>query len=107
VGLGGIALVGSASYPITLLCFVLAGWGTVTFNASSNTLLQTITPDRLRGRVMSLYTVSLLGLMPFGGLLLGSLADQTSSALAGGIGGAAYGIVVVLGFAFSRALRRL
>jgi MFS family permease len=106
-GLAGIGLVGSASYPMTLLCFVIAGWGTVTFNASSNTLLQTITPDRLRGRIMSLYTVSLLGLMPFGGLLLGSLADQLNSAQAVGIGGIVYGAVVALGFTFSRALRRL
>ena len=107
-GLAGIGL--ARSYPITLLCFVVAGWGTVTFNASSNTLLQTITPDRLRGRVMSLYMVSLLGLMPFGGLLLGSLADRAGpngSALAVAIGGVVYGIVVVAGFVLSRSLRRL
>ena len=105
VGLAGIGI--ASSYPITLLCFVIAGWGTVTFNASSNTLLQTITPDRLRGRVMSLYTVSLLGLMPFGGLLLGSLADRTSSALAVALGGVAYGVIIAFAFVFSRALRRL
>ena len=104
-GLAGIGLAGS--YPIVLLCFVVAGWGTVTFNASSNTLLQTITPDRLRGRVMSLYTVALLGLMPFGGLLLGSLADQLDSARAVALGGVVYGLIVASGFAFSRALRRL
>jgi MFS family permease len=107
VGLAGIGLAGSGSYPITLLCFVIAGWGTVTFNASSNTLLQTITPDHLRGRVMSLYTVCLLGLMPFGGLLLGSLADRTSSALAVGAGGVVYGVIIALALSFSRALRRL
>jgi MFS family permease len=105
VCLAGIGV--SQSYPVTLLCFVGAGWGTVTFNASSNTLLQTITPDRLRGRVMSLYTVALLGLLPFGGLLLGAIADRLTSAVAVGIGGAIYGVIIAAAFTFSRALRRL
>lgn len=104
-GLTGIGI--SQSYPITLLCFVVAGWGTVTFNASSNTLLQTITPDRLRGRVMSLYVVALLGLMPFGGLLLGALADRLGSAVAVAIGGVVYGGIIAAAFVVSRSLRRL
>jgi hypothetical protein len=95
------------SYPVTLLCFVVAGWGMVTFNASSNTLLQTIVPDRLRGRVMSLYTLTLLGLMPAGGLLMGAIASRTSSATALAVGGLAYGLVVVASFGLAPALRRL
>jgi MFS family permease len=105
-----LSLVGvgvSRSYPLTLLCFVVAGWGMVTFNASSNTLIQTITPDRLRGRVMSLYMLVMLGLMPAGGLLLGSLADAFDSATSLGIGGAIYGVLIAAGFALVRPLRRL
>lgn len=104
-GLIGVGL--ARSYAVTLLCFVVAGWGMVTFNASSNTLIQTIVPDRLRGRMMSLYTLVLLGLMPAGGLLIGALADRFGSAAALGIGGLAYGLIVVAGFAFSGPLRRL
>jgi MFS family permease len=104
-GLVGVALAGS--YPVTLLCFVVAGWGMVTFNASSNTLIQTIVPDRLRGRMMSLYTLVLLGLMPAGGLLMGGLASQLGSATALGIGGVAYGLIIVAGFGLLRPLRRL
>jgi MFS family permease len=104
-GLMGVGL--SRSYPVTLLCFVIAGWGMVTFNASTNTLIQTIVPDRLRGRIMSLYTLMLLGLMPAGGLLMGALASSSGSALALGIGGAAYGLVIVAAFAFAPPLRRL
>jgi MFS family permease len=104
-GLAGVGV--SQSYPVTLLCFVVAGWGTVTFNASSNTLLQTITPDRLRGRIMSLYTVALLGLMPIGGLLMGALADRLGSAVAIAVGGVIYGVIIGLAFAFSRSLRRI
>jgi MFS family permease len=104
-GLVGIGL--SRSYPITLLCFVVAGWGMVTFNASSNTLIQTIVPDQLRGRIMSMYTLVMLGLMPAGGLLLGALAARMSSALATGVGGLAYGLIILAGFALVRPLRRL
>jgi MFS family permease len=104
-GLIGVSL--ARSYPVTLLCFVVAGWGMVTFNASSNTLIQTIVPDRLRGRIMSLYTLMLLGLMPAGGLLMGALASRLGSAAALGIGGAAYGLTIAASFGFMRPLRRL
>jgi len=43
--------------------------------AGCNTLLQTIADDPLRGRVMSFYTMALLGAAPFGSLLVGVLAD--------------------------------
>jgi MFS family permease len=104
-GLIGVGL--TRSYPVTLLCFLVAGWGMVTFNASSNTLIQTIVPDRLRGRIMSLYTLVLLGFMPAGGLLMGALADASSSAMALAIGGLTYGIVVLASFALAPPLRRL
>jgi MFS family permease len=104
-GLIGVGL--TRSYAITLLCFVVAGWGMVTMNASSNTLIQTIVPDRLRGRIMSLYTLVLLGLMPAGGLLMGALASNVDSAWALGVGGVGYGITVALAFTFVGALRRM
>ncbi len=105
LGLVGVGL--TTSYPITLLCFVVAGWGVVTFNASSNTLIQMIAPDRLRGRVMSMYTLMLLGLMPVGGLLMGSLATAYGSASAIALGGVAYAAIIVAAFAAIRPLRRL
>ena len=104
---GNIGVVLSGSYAVALMCFAVQGWGMVTFNASSNTLIQTITPDRLRGRIMSLYALVLLGLMPAGGLLLGGLANELGSAAALAIGGTAYGALIVAGFALSRSLRRL
>lgn len=42
--------------------------------ASSNTILQTITDDDKRGRVMSFYTMAIMGTAPFGSLIAGSLA---------------------------------
>jgi MFS family permease len=42
--------------------------------AASNTILQTITDDDKRGRVMSFYTMSIMGTAPFGSLMAGALA---------------------------------
>ncbi len=80
-------------YPIAFILFSLApsfwlalpllavgGWSMITLLATTNALLQSTTPDALRGRVMSLYTLALVGLMPFGHLLAGFLADFFNSA---------------------------
>src|SRR6185312_13379392 len=44
--------------------------------AASNTILQTIVEEDKRGRVMSFYSMSFLGMMPFGSLLAGALAQR-------------------------------
>ena len=44
--------------------------------ASSNTLLQTLTDDDKRGRVMSFFTMAFIGMTPFGSLLAGALASK-------------------------------
>jgi MFS family permease len=105
---GGLAAIGfTQSYAVTLLCLVVTGWGTVTFNASSNTLIQSIVPDRLRGRVLSLYVLMLLGLMPVAGVLMGALATVVGSAEAIALGGVAYTLVILAAFAVAKPLRRL
>jgi MFS family permease len=43
---------------------------------SSNTLIQSMSPDRLRGRVMSVYSMMFMGMAPFGALLAGAVADR-------------------------------
>jgi MFS family permease len=43
--------------------------------SASNTLVQTMVPDKLRGRLMSFYAMSLMGMTPFGSLLAGALAS--------------------------------
>jgi MFS-type transporter involved in bile tolerance (Atg22 family) len=47
----------------------------VSFLATSNSLIQLSVPDRLRGRVMSVYTLVFLGFTPFGNSFIGILAD--------------------------------
>jgi MFS family permease len=50
------------------------GLTTLSFIGSSNILLQTLAPDDMRGRALSVYSMILLGLVPLGSLLVGSLA---------------------------------
>lgn len=104
------ALVGvplAPGFAVTLACFAAAGIGMVTFNASANTLIQTIVEERLRGRVMSLYTIVQLGLIPAGSLFMGALADVYGAAAALGVGGLLWGLTVVFVFGFGRRVRTL
>jgi MFS family permease len=55
--------------------------------ASSNTLIQSMVPDRLRGRVMSVYAMTFMGMAPFGALLAGSLAHTLGAPWTVAIGG--------------------
>jgi MFS family permease len=101
-------LVGLAGgYLVTVLAFGFIGMSFVSYNATSNTLLQSIVPDEMRGRVMSLFTLALMGLMPVGSLLLGAIGDVIGSATAIAIGGAAWGVVALATFLVRRDLRRL
>ncbi len=58
----------------------IGGFGLVTHFASGNTLLQTITEDAMRGRVMSFFTMFVVGVAPFGSLLAGWAAARVGPA---------------------------
>jgi MFS family permease len=53
-----------------------AGAGLMQVMASSNTIIQTLTSEEMRGRVMSYYTMAFVGMAPFGSLLAGTLAHN-------------------------------
>jgi MFS family permease len=73
-GAGLIGLSFSRFFPLSLLLMIFIGLGMMMQAASSNTILQTITDDDKRGRVMSFYTMAIMGTAPFGSLMAGSLA---------------------------------
>jgi len=64
----------STSYYVSLLLLLGAGWGIITQAATINTLLQLETPDNLRGRVMSFFTLMFLGMTPVGSFISGLFA---------------------------------
>jgi len=55
---------------------------------STNTLIQSMVPDQLRGRVMGVYSMVMMGMAPFGGLFAGLLADRLGAPLTVAMGGA-------------------
>jgi MFS family permease len=56
--------------------------------SSSNTLIQAMVPDHLRGRVMSVYSMMFMGMAPFGALMGGFVAEHLGAPIAVAIGGA-------------------
>jgi len=66
----------SRSLTISLALMTITGFGMMQQMAASNTILQTIAADDKRGRVMSFYTLSILGMNPIGSLLAGAVAAR-------------------------------
>jgi MFS family permease len=86
-GAGLIALGVVHSLPLALIALGFVGLGMIVQLATSNTVLQTIVDDDKRGRVMSLYTMAVMGMTPFGSILGGALAhviDVPTTFLIGG-----------------------
>jgi MFS family permease len=84
------------SYGLTALLLALSGWSMVTFFGMANTTVQLNTQDRLRGRVMSVYTLAFGGLTPFGSLFAGSVAHVIKAPLTFAAGGLICGIVFLI-----------
>ncbi len=61
-------------YVLSLVLIAAVGFAQIVFSATANTTLQTVTPDYLRGRVMSVYMVVFAGSVPLGNLFTGGLA---------------------------------
>ncbi len=83
-GIGLIAFSLARHLSVALLIVPFTGFGMIATFASANTLLQTLTDEDKRGRVMSFFTMAFIGMTPFGNLLIGSAAGY----LAPGVGGA-------------------
>lgn len=73
IGLIGFAL--SRMIWLSIPAMMLVGFGSILQISGSNTIVQTLVEDDKRGRVMSLFMMSFLGIVPFGNLLAGSLAS--------------------------------
>jgi MFS family permease len=95
-----IAFAVTHSFSLSLALLGISGFCATVFGAVAATILQVETEGHLRGRVMSLYTITIIGLGPMGSLISGSLATVISVSLAVIL--PALVIVVFLGFAISR-----
>lgn len=82
IGFSATRTFGSAA---VLLVFV--GFGMIVYLTNANTTLQIITPNDLRGRVTSIWTLVSFGFTPLGSLLGGAIAEQWGAPVALGLGG--------------------
>ena len=109
---GGAVLLGAAEVvaafahgmPLALVAMLAVGFGAIALLATANTAIQLRTPDVLRGRVMSVYTVVFVGSTPIGGLLAGGIASLAGVPMALAAGGAA---CVIMGVATYACLHRM
>ena len=79
----------SRSFWLSAVLLLPAGFCMMIGLASANTLIQSLVPDPLRGRVMAVYSMMFLGMVPFGSLLAGTLADHLGAPATVAIGGTA------------------
>ena len=84
VALGAFAL--SRAWELSLGIAVAIGFCYFSTTTSMNTLLQHLADDDKRGRIMGLFTVTWAGLIPFGGIWMGAVAEGAGAPLAIGIG---------------------
>jgi MFS family permease len=75
-GLGLIGFGLSRNVSLSMFLMSIVGFGMMQGLAASNTVIQTLVPEDMRGRVMSYYTMAFVGMAPFGSLLAGSLAHH-------------------------------
>lgn len=89
----------SRSLPVSMVALLLIGAFQVQFYSTTNVLIQVLVPPRLRGRVLSLYLLTSIGLIPIASLAGGAIAeilDVESLLAAGGI----LTVAIALGVAF-------
>jgi len=77
----------SRSYPLSVVLLVPVGFFVMVQMASTNTLIQSMVPDRLRGRTMAVYSMMFLGMAPIGALLSGTIADRIGAPWTVALGG--------------------
>jgi len=86
----------SRRYWLSLLLASVIGFCLIFSFAAANTELQLRSPDAMRGRIMSLYAITLVGMAPFGSLLAGGVAGLFNAPLAIGLTGALCGIAIIV-----------
>jgi MFS family permease len=91
------------SYPLALMCAMLAGFGMMSQVTITNTLVQTTADPKMRGRMISFYAMAFFGMQPLGGLIVGSVSQMIgvpNTVLAEGC------IAIFIGYLHFRFLKR-
>jgi hypothetical protein len=86
-GAGLVAFSFSRHFILSEAILIIVGLAMITQLATTNTFLQRASPDAIRGRVLSIYTFTLVGLAPIGSFLAGWLAQRLDAPWSVRIGG--------------------
>ena len=81
---------------VSMVIMGVLGYSFITQLTLTNTLIQTVVPDDLRGRVLSTYTWAIGGFYPLGSLLMGYLGDQLGAPTAAGIAGVGSLFIIII-----------
>jgi MFS family permease len=111
VALGGVWIFSAAllafactrNFYLALIFLTLGGFGMLLFFSTSNTVLQTIVPDEMRGRVMGVWGLIFGAMIPLGSLEAGAVADFIGAQFALGVGAV---ICAIAAFVTLIAIRR-
>jgi MFS family permease len=116
-GLGRVVAASAIVFGVSLTCFAMSrsfwlstaillvvGMSMITQAASTNTLIQSMVPDEMRGRVMAIYAMSFMGMSPVGALAEGWIAERIGAPYTVMIGG---GICVAGAIVFNIRLPKL
>ena len=116
-GFGKLVPIACASFGAFLIVFTFSRWwvlsaillvpvgfSVMTQMSCSNTLVQSMVPDRLRGRTMAVYSMMFMGMAPFGALIEGAAAGHIGAPLTVAIGGA---LTIAGAIAFARYLPKI
>jgi len=103
LGAANLAFAVSPNYYVSLVVTLLMGYGLMRQLAAANTTIQTMITDDYRGRVMSFYSMCVVGVGPFGSLAAGAIAAHFGARVTMALGGV---ISLASGAAFGWAIRR-
>jgi MFS family permease len=117
---GWLVLIGAIAFGVCVTMFALAtnlylslfflfglGFAVVVSVATTNTLLQTLVTDQMRGRVMSMFILSFMGTMPIGNIIAGSISHRFGAPRTLAAGGIIVTIVATIVTTTNRRLREL
>jgi MFS family permease len=117
-GLGRVVGSAAAAFGVSLVLFAVSnsfwlsvallipvGYAVMLQMSSSNTLIQAMVPDELRGRAMAMYTMMFMGMAPLGSLFAGALADKIGAPWTVGIGGVGAFIAALVFMRYLPSLR--
>jgi MFS family permease len=94
-----LSLAAIRHFGAAVIVLALVGLSQIVFMASCNTTLQMVVPDRLRGRIMSIYAFVFVGVTPIGSFFVGAVAEWFGVSVAYAAGGG-LGLLSVLALAF-------